>query len=92
MKVRLFRRFSVFTEIKEDESGTGGVWAAGLHHVTALFFRLARVLKLLNVFFIKYFISILDRGKPRKMNHSIRGNDCIYRTALRQFSRFSMSE
>jgi hypothetical protein len=42
-------RGSVGTGTKEDESSTGRVWAAGIHHVTARF-RLARVLKL-NLFF-----------------------------------------
>jgi hypothetical protein len=34
---------------KEDESSTGGVWAAGFHHVTARS-RLAGVLKIANRF------------------------------------------
>jgi hypothetical protein len=43
-------RGSVITGAKEDESSTGRVWAAGLHHVTAQS-RLARVLKLMNCLF-----------------------------------------
>jgi hypothetical protein len=35
------------TGTKEDESSTGGVWAAGFHHVTARSC-LTRVLKLMN--------------------------------------------
>jgi hypothetical protein len=44
-------RGSVSTGAKEDESGTGRVWAAGFHHVTAGS-RLARVLKLTNRLFL----------------------------------------
>ena len=40
-------RGSVGTGVKEDESSTGRVWAAGFHYVTARS-RLARVLKLIN--------------------------------------------
>jgi hypothetical protein len=36
--------------IKDDESSTGRVWAAGFHHVTARS-RLERVLKLMNYLF-----------------------------------------
>jgi len=44
-------RGSVGTGIKEDESSTGRVWTAGLHHVTASSL-LARVLKLMNCLFL----------------------------------------
>ena len=44
-------RRSVGTGIKGDESNTGRVWAAGLHHVTARS-RLARVFKLTNRLFL----------------------------------------
>jgi len=44
-------RGSVVTGTKEDETSTGRVWAAGLHHVPARF-RLARVLKLMNSLFL----------------------------------------
>jgi hypothetical protein len=37
--------------VKEDESNTGRVWAAGFHHVAA-HSRLARVLKLMKRLFI----------------------------------------
>jgi hypothetical protein len=40
-KWRQILRGSVTTWAKEDESSTGGVWAAGFHHVTDRF-RLAR--------------------------------------------------
>jgi hypothetical protein len=36
---------------KEDESSTGRVWAAGIHHITARS-RLARVFKLTNRLFL----------------------------------------
>jgi hypothetical protein len=36
---------------KEDESGTGRVWAAGFHHVTACS-HLVRVLNLMNHLFL----------------------------------------
>jgi hypothetical protein len=42
---------SVSTGGKEDEASTGRVWAAGIHHVTALS-RLERVLKLMKRLFI----------------------------------------
>jgi hypothetical protein len=41
----------VGTGTEKDESSTGRVWAAGIHHVTALS-RLARVLKLTNRLFL----------------------------------------
>jgi len=44
-------RGSVGTGTMEDESGTGRVWAAGLHRVTVRS-RLARVLKLMNRLFL----------------------------------------
>jgi hypothetical protein len=37
--------------VKEDESSTGHVWAAGFYHVTACS-RLAGILKLMNSLFI----------------------------------------
>jgi hypothetical protein len=56
----------VGTGTKEDKASTGGVWAAGFHHITGRS-RLARILKitnrLLNLFF--YFFS--GRGKPRTL-------------------------
>ena len=42
---------SMGTWTKEDESSTGRVWAAGLHHVTA-YSRLAHVFKLMNRLFL----------------------------------------
>jgi hypothetical protein len=42
---------SMSTEAKEDESSTGHVWAAGLHHVTA-HSRLAGVLRLTSCLFL----------------------------------------
>jgi len=44
-------RGSVVAVTKEDELSTGRVWAAGFHHVTAIF-RLARLLKLINRLFL----------------------------------------
>ena len=41
----------VRSQKKEDESSTGRVWAAGVHHVTARS-RLTRVLKLTNRLFL----------------------------------------
>jgi hypothetical protein len=38
-------------EEKEDESSTGRVWAAGLHHVAA-YSHLARIFKLMDRLFI----------------------------------------
>ena len=49
---------------KEDESSTGRVWAVGFHHVTARS-RLARVLKLINLLFLKFsnfFPAAVNRG------------------------------
>ena len=54
----------VATGTKEDESSTGRVWAAGLHHVAARS-RLARVWKLLNRFFISFSNFFSGSGKPR---------------------------
>jgi len=42
---------SVGMGTEEDESSTGSIWAAGLHHVTACS-RLAHVLKLMNHLFL----------------------------------------
>jgi hypothetical protein len=44
-------RGSLSTGVKEDESSTERVWAAGCHHVTARS-RLAGVLKLTNSLFL----------------------------------------
>ena len=52
------------TGTKEDEPGTGCVWAAGFHHVTARS-RLARVLQLMNRLFLKFsqfFRAAVNRG------------------------------
>jgi hypothetical protein len=58
----------------KEESSTGRVWTAGFHHVKARS-RLARVLKLVNRLFINFqFFS--GRGKPRILNHCIRGHAC----------------
>ena len=46
-------RGSVDKGTKEDESSTGRVWAAGLHHVTARS-RLACVLKLMKLYFFNF--------------------------------------
>jgi hypothetical protein len=50
-------RGSVSTGTQEDESGTGRVWAAGFHHVTARS-RLARVVKLVNRLFLSFSIYV----------------------------------
>jgi len=42
---------SVGMGIKEDESSTGRVWAAGFHHVTARS-HLAYILRLMNCLFL----------------------------------------
>jgi hypothetical protein len=47
----------VGTGEKEDESSTGRVWAAGFHHVSAPS-RLARVLKLMNLYFFNFFFGL----------------------------------
>jgi hypothetical protein len=61
----------VCTGTKEDESSTGHIWAAGLHHVTARS-RLARGLKTMNRFF--NFPKIFSgHGKLR-----IRGSACTF--------------
>jgi hypothetical protein len=52
----------VGTGTKEDESSTGRVWAAVFHHVTARS-RLARFLKLMNIYFCNFPI-FSGRGKP----------------------------
>jgi len=44
-------RGSVGTGKKEDEASTGGIWAAGFHHVTARS-RLACIFKLMNCLFL----------------------------------------
>jgi len=49
---------------KEDESSTGCVWAAGCHHVTTRS-RLARIFKLLNLYFFNFPNLFLGRGQPR---------------------------
>jgi hypothetical protein len=54
----------VSTGAKEDESSTGRVWAAGVHHVTARS-RLARILKLMNRSKFNFQFFFLDRGKTR---------------------------
>jgi hypothetical protein len=65
----------VSTGIKEDESSTGRVWAAGFHHITACS-RLARILNLRNRLFPQFSNFFSDRGKPRILNQWIRGNEC----------------
>jgi hypothetical protein len=57
-------RGSVGTGVKEDESSTGSVWAAGFHHVTARS-RLARVMKLTNrllLYISNFFPAAVNRG------------------------------
>ena len=57
-------RGSVGTGTKGDESSTGRVWAAGVHHVRARS-RLARVLKLMNLFIsliFQFFRAAIIRG------------------------------
>ena len=52
------------TGTKEDESSTGRIWAAGLHHVMVLSC-LARVLKLINCLFLQFsefFWTTVNRG------------------------------
>jgi len=56
-------RGRVGTGTKEDESSTGRVWAAGFHHVTARS-RLARLLKLMYLFFFLIFHFFSGRCKP----------------------------
>jgi hypothetical protein len=46
-ETRQVLRGIVSTGVKEDESSTGHIWAAGFHHVTARS-RLACILKLTN--------------------------------------------
>jgi hypothetical protein len=48
-------RESLSTGVKDDESSTGRVWAAGFHRVTARS-RLAGVLKIMNRLFIEFSI------------------------------------
>jgi hypothetical protein len=55
-------RGSVGTETKEDESGSGRVWAAGFHHVTARS-RLARVFKIMKRLFL-YFSNFFFGPPP----------------------------
>ena len=69
---RQVMRESVGTRTKEDESSTGRVWAAGLHHVTARS-RLACVLKLMKLYFFNFPIFF----GPRILNLWIRGHDYI---------------
>jgi hypothetical protein len=52
-KWRQVLRGSASTGVKEDESSTGRIWAAGFHHITARS-RLARVLKLIISLFIQF--------------------------------------
>jgi hypothetical protein len=58
-------RGSLGTETKEDESSTGRIWAAGLHHVTVCS-HLVRVLKLINRLFIylifNFVRAVVNRG------------------------------
>ena len=55
---------SMGTGTKEDESSTGRVWAAGFHHVMARS-RLARVLKLMNLYFFNFPNSFSGRRQPQ---------------------------
>ena len=57
-------RGTVGTGTKEDESNTGSIWAAGVHHVTARS-RLARVLKLTNSLFLQFSKFFSGHGKPQ---------------------------
>jgi hypothetical protein len=56
-------RVSVSTGAKEDKSSIGQIWAAGFHHVTVRS-RLARVLKLITVYFFNFnfFRAAVNRG------------------------------
>jgi hypothetical protein len=65
-------RESVGTGTEKDESSTGRFWAAGFHHVTA-YSLLARVLKLMNIYFVNFSNFFSGRGQPR-----IWGSTCIY--------------
>ena len=75
------------TGTKEDESSTGHIWAAGLHHVTARS-RLARGLKTMNRFFNfpKIFSGHgkLGYGGPlvhsfiHSFNHSLKHSQNVY--------------
>jgi hypothetical protein len=67
--------------VKEDESNTGQVWAAGFHHVTARS-HLAGILKLINRLFLQFsnfFQTVVNRGKlkPQILNQRIRGHTCV---------------
>jgi hypothetical protein len=55
---------SVGTGTEEDVSSTGRFWAAGFHHVTA-YSLLARVLKLINIYFFHFPNFFSGRGQPR---------------------------
>jgi len=55
---------SVGAGTKEDESSTGGVWAAGFHHFMA-HSCLARILKFMNLYFFNFpnfFWSTVNHG------------------------------
>jgi hypothetical protein len=56
-------RGSVSTWAKKDESSTGHVWAAGIHHVTARS-HLACVFQTMNRLFLEFSSFFSGRGKP----------------------------
>jgi hypothetical protein len=61
---RQFLRVSMGRGKKEDGSSTGRFWAAGFQHVTARS-RLARVLKLLNPYFLNFFQNVFRAAVNR---------------------------
>jgi hypothetical protein len=70
-------RGSVSTGAKEDESGSGRVWAAEFHNVTARS-RLAGILNLRTVYLFNFPIFFPGRDGPRILNQWIRGHACTW--------------
>jgi hypothetical protein len=71
-----FWRFSVGMGIKEDESSTGHVWAAGFHHVMA-HSHLGAFWNLWTVYLFNFPL-FLGRGKLQILNEQIQGHNCTH--------------
>jgi hypothetical protein len=71
---------------KEYESGSGHIWGAAFHLVMA-HSHLARVLKLMNHFFLKFSHFLSGRSKLWILNQQIEGHACKYKF-LSQISKY----